>query len=48
MSHAVFVPCEEVGCQNGIGVHWRHAENFAGRFYCTEHHDRAELDEVTC
>lgn len=37
MSHAVFVPCEEIGCENGIGVHYRHAENFAGRFYCPDH-----------
>lgn len=44
MSHAVFVPCEEVGCANGIGVHWRHADNFAGRFYCPDH-DRPEIPE---
>lgn len=47
MSHATFVPCEEIGCENGIGVHWRHANNFAGRFYCTEH-DPDEYDEVPC
>lgn len=46
MSHAVFVPCEEIGCENGIGVHYRHAENFAGRYLCTEHDKHATTKET--
>lgn len=47
MSHAVFVPCEEIGCENGIGVHYRHAENFAGRYYCAEHDQPAPREDTT-
>ncbi|WP_155991925.1 hypothetical protein [Nocardioides sp. URHA0032] len=33
----VWIECLEPGCPNGIGVHWRHAENFTDRFYCPDH-----------
>lgn len=40
----VWIDCQEPGCPNGIGVHWRHVHNFEGRFYCPDH----ETDEVAC
>ena len=51
MNDPVFIHCEEIACENGIGVHWRHAENFSGRFYCAEHsaaNDPTNVVEVTC
>jgi len=32
-----WIECAEPGCPNGIGVHWRHVENFRGRFICPNH-----------
>lgn len=40
----VWIECAETVCTNGIGVHWRHVDNFAGRFTCPAH----EPAEVPC
>lgn len=37
MTEPVYIGCEEPGCQNGIGVYYRHVDNFLGRFHCPEH-----------
>jgi len=34
---AVWIECQEIGCPNGIAVHWRHVRNFEDRYRCDDH-----------
>jgi hypothetical protein len=36
-----WVPCDELGCTNGLVIDARHARNFDGRdWYCQEHEEQ--------
>ena len=37
MPDSAFVHCMEVGCRNGIDVHWRHLANMRDSYICPEH-----------
>lgn len=44
----VWIECSAIGCTNGIGVHWRHVDNFMDRYWCPDCESGALNSEVPC